>query len=63
MSFIIVFGAILRSLWFFLIVALLFFSMLKHIKKRYYPNWKFPDYISIGYADYLYEKYIKRDIQ
>jgi hypothetical protein len=62
MSFIIAFAAILLSLGVFLIVALLFFSMLKHIKKRYYPNWKFPDYISVGYAEYLYKKYIKRDI-
>jgi hypothetical protein len=61
MNFIIAFGAILLSLGIFLIVAILFFSLLKYIKKNYYPNWKFPDYVSVGYAEYLYKKYIKRE--
>jgi hypothetical protein len=61
MNFIIAFGAILLSLGILLIVAILFFSLLKYIKKNYYPNWKFPDYISVGYAEYLYKKYIKRE--
>ncbi|GAA3956923.1 hypothetical protein [Mucilaginibacter dorajii] len=59
----VLFGAILLCLAIFLIVAILFFSLLKYIKKQYYPNWKFPDYISVGYAEYLYHKFIKRDLK
>ncbi len=40
----------------------MFLSALKFIKKKYYPNWKFPDYISVGYAEYLFRKYIKKDL-
>ena len=46
-----------------LILGVLFFGYLKHLKKTRYPNWKFPDYISVGYAEYLYDKYIKRTIK
>lgn len=46
-----------------LILGVIFFSILKYVKKRYYPTWKFPDYISVGYADYLYHKFIKRDLK
>jgi hypothetical protein len=59
----VLFGAILLCLAIFLIVAILFFSLLKYIKKQYYPNWKFPDYISVGYAEYLYHKFIKKDLK
>jgi hypothetical protein len=59
----VLFGAILLCLAIFLIVAILFFSLLKYIKKQYYPNWKFPDYISVGYAEYLYHKFIKKDLE
>ncbi len=58
----VLFGAILLSLAIFLILAIAFFSLLKYIKKQYYPNWKFPDYISVGYAEYLYRKFIKKDL-
>ena len=46
-----------------LIFGIAFFSILKYIKKQYYPTWKFPDYISVGYAEYLYHKFIKKDLQ
>jgi hypothetical protein len=46
-----------------LIIGVLFFGYLKHLKKTRFPNWKFPDYISVGYAEYLYNKYIKRSIK
>jgi hypothetical protein len=61
MSFVIVFGAILLFVAVFLILAIIFFSVVKYIQRRYYPTWKFPDYISVGYAEYLYKKYIKRN--
>jgi len=60
MNFFIAFGAILLSLGIFLIVAILFFSFLKYIQRTYYPKWKFPDYVSVGYAEYLFNKYVKR---
>ncbi|TFF38758.1 hypothetical protein [Mucilaginibacter psychrotolerans] len=46
-----------------LIFGVIFFSILKYIQRRYYPSWKFPDYISVGYADYLYHKFIKKDLK
>ncbi len=45
-----------------LFTGVLFFSFLKFLKKNYFPNWKFPDYISVGYAEYLVNKYIKKPI-
>lgn len=56
-------GIIILAIAALLIVGIIFFSFLKYIKKQYYPNWKFPDYISVGYAEYLYHKFIKRDLQ
>jgi hypothetical protein len=46
-----------------MIAGIAFFSFLKWIKRAYYPNWKFPDYISVGYAEYLYHKFIKKDLE
>ena len=46
-----------------LCLGVLFFSFLKYLKKKYFPTWKFPDYISVGYAEYLYKKFIKRSIK
>lgn len=46
-----------------LFVGVLFFSYLKYLKKTRYPNWKFPDYISVGYAEYLYNKFIRKNIK
>ena len=58
-----VIGFVLLAVAFILIFGVIFFSLLKYIKKRYYPTWKFPDYISVGYAEYLYHKFIKRDLK
>jgi hypothetical protein len=58
----VLFAIILLGLALLLIFGVLFFGTLKSIKKRYYPNWKFPDYISVGYAEYLYRKFVKRDL-
>jgi hypothetical protein len=53
----------LLTISFLMIAGIAFFSFLKWIKKTYYPNWKFPDYISVGYAEYLYHKFIKKDLE
>lgn len=63
MSILIVFTQILLCLAVILLMGVLFFSYLKYLKRTYYPNWKFPDYISVGYAEYLYKKYIKKSIK
>lgn len=60
MDIVVILGTILLSLGILLIAAILFFSAVKYIQRQYYPKWKFPDYISVGYAEYLYKKYIKR---
>jgi hypothetical protein len=54
---------VLFSLAILLFLGVLFFSYLKYLKRTYYPNWKFPDYISVGYAEYLYKKYIRRTVK
>ncbi|RWY49179.1 hypothetical protein [Mucilaginibacter gilvus] len=59
----VVFGIIILSFAALLIFGIIFFSILKYIKRKYYPNWKFPDYISVGYAEYLYHKFIKKDLK
>ena len=51
---------VLMSLGALLLIGVMFFSFLKYLKKTRYPNWKFPDYVSVGYAEHLYKKYIKR---
>jgi hypothetical protein len=51
---------VLMCLGVLLLLGVMFFSFLKHLKKTRYPNWKFPDYVSVGYAEHLYKKYIKR---
>jgi len=56
-------GVVLLSLAAILILGIIFFSFLKYIKRKYYPNWKFPDYVSVGYAEYLYHKFIKKDLK
>ena len=56
-------GVVLLSLAAILILGIIFFSFLKYIKKQYYPHWKFPDYVSVGYAEYLYHKFIKKDLK
>ena len=56
-------GVVLLSLAAILILGIIFFSFLKYIKRKYYPNWKFPDYVSVGYAEYLFHKFIKKDLK
>jgi hypothetical protein len=63
MGALIIAGVVLLSLAAILILGIIFFSFLKYIKRKYYPNWKFPDYVSVGYAEYLYHKFIKRDLK
>jgi hypothetical protein len=60
MDAIILTAKVLFSLAILLFLGVLFFSYIKYLKRTYYPNWKFPDYISVGYAEYLFNKYIKR---
>ncbi|MEB0260369.1 MULTISPECIES: hypothetical protein [unclassified Mucilaginibacter] len=62
MSLFSLFCVVLLAISITLILCIAFFSFLKYIKKRYYPTWKFPDYISVGYAEYLYHKFIKKDL-
>jgi hypothetical protein len=63
MSILIFLVKVLMILGVILFVGVLFFSYLKYLKKTRFPNWKFPDYISVGYAEYLYKKYIKRGVK
>ncbi|MDF2432683.1 MAG: hypothetical protein JWP44_2314 [Mucilaginibacter sp.] len=63
MDTLIIFAKILLSLAVILFLGVLFFSYLKYLKRTYWPNWKFPDYVSVGYAEYLYKKYIKREVK
>jgi hypothetical protein len=60
MNIVIDLGMALMLLAALLFGGVLFFSFLKYLKRTRYPNWKFPDYISVGYAEYLYNKYIRR---
>ncbi len=54
-------GLIFLALALLLIAGTLFFSTLKTLKKRRFHNWTFLDYISVGYLDYLFRRYIKRE--
>jgi hypothetical protein len=63
MNALIIFVKILLALSVILFLGVLFFSYLKYLKRTYFPKWKFPDYISVGYAEYLYKKYIKRTVK
>lgn len=63
MNILLVFVKVLMILGAILCIGVLFFSYLKYLKKTRYPNWKFPDYISVGYAEYLYSKFIKKNVK
>ncbi|MDO3640961.1 hypothetical protein [Mucilaginibacter sp. L3T2-6] len=63
MNILLIFVTMLMILGATLFVGVLFFSYLKYLKKTRYPNWKFPDYISVGYAEYLYNKFIRKNIK
>ena len=41
-----------------LFAGVVFFSFAKLLKKNYFHNWKILDYVSVGYAEHLYKKYI-----
>jgi len=41
-----------------LFVGVIFFSLAKLLKRNYFHNWKILDYVSVGYAEHLYKKYI-----
>ena len=45
-----------------LFAGVLFFSYLKYLKRTYFPTWKFPDYFSVGYAEYLYKKFVQKPL-
>jgi hypothetical protein len=62
MDALVIFIKVLLSLAAVLFIGVLFFSFLKYLKRTRYPNWKFPDYVSVGYAEYLYKKYIKKSV-
>ena len=57
-----VFAVALLGIALFLILGIVFFTIVKHYQRKYYPTWKFPDYVSVGYAEYLYRKFVKRDL-
>ncbi|WP_162996540.1 hypothetical protein [Mucilaginibacter celer] len=57
-----VFAVTLLGIALLLILGIIFFTIVKYIQRKYYPTWKFPDYVSVGYMEYLYHKFIKRDL-
>ena len=63
MNILLVFVKVLMLLGAILCLGVLFFGYLKYLKKTRYPNWKFPDYISVGYAEYLYNKFIRKNVK
>jgi hypothetical protein len=61
MNIFIIFCIGLFSLGLLLIFLVIFFSVLKHFQRtRFQESWKFLDYVSVGYIEHLYKKYIKR---
>ena len=42
-----------------LLIGVAFFGFLKYLKKTYFPSWTFLDYISVGYAEHLYKKFLE----
>lgn len=38
--------------------GVIFFSFAKLLKRNYFQGWKILDYVSVGYAEHLYKKYI-----
>ena len=43
-----------------LLAVIMVLTFMKSLKKDYFPNWKFLDYFSVGYAEHLFIRYIKR---
>jgi len=60
MNTLVILGEILLVLGLVFLAGVLVFSYLKHLKKTRFPEWKFLDFISVGYAEHLFKKYIKR---
>jgi hypothetical protein len=54
-------GIILLWLGVALVIIVIIFSLLKSLKKQYFPGWTFLDYFSVGYVEYLYKRYILGD--
>ncbi len=52
---------ILFSVAVFLLIIVMILAGLKSLKKDYFPDWKFLDYFSVGYVEYLYAKFFKKD--
>ena len=51
---------ILMVLGLLLLLGVLIFSFLKYLQRIRYPHWKFLDFVSVGYLEHLYKKYVKR---
>jgi len=51
---------ILMVLGLLLLLGVLIFSFLKYLQRTRYPHWKFLDFVSVGYLEHLYKKYVKR---
>ncbi|TSJ36467.1 hypothetical protein FO440_21785 [Mucilaginibacter corticis] len=52
---------ILFSVAAFLLIIVTILAGLKSLKKDHFPNWKFLDYFSVGYVEYLFAKFFKKD--
>lgn len=63
MDILITFVKFLMCLAALLFLGVLFFSYIKYLKRTHFPKWKFPDYISVGYAEYLYKKYVAKYLE
>jgi len=42
--------------------GVIFFSFAKILQRKYFSSWKILDYVSVGYAQHLYKKYIKKPL-
>jgi len=60
MNVFIIFCIVLFSLGLLLVFLVIIFSTLKHLQRTRFPNWTFLDYVSVGYVEHLYKKYIKK---
>jgi hypothetical protein len=58
MNFIIFFTQIFFLISAILFTGVVFFSFAKLLKRNYFHNWNILDYVSVGYAEHLYKKYI-----
>jgi hypothetical protein len=42
--------------------GLIFFSFAKMLQRKWFSTWKILDYVSVGYAEHLYKKYIEKPL-